>query len=108
MPHYKCVACRTRLQVWGSSTELVKDLCPECGSHLEPVAELGELVGLRSIQSGDRANDAAGTRLAPTSSLRVERRFSSESASTWNTCAVTMLSLVPRPSSRPHRRRTNE
>src|SRR5690349_16825272 len=60
MPHYKCGACRTRLQVWGSPTELVRDLCPTCGSRLEPVAELTELVGLRSIQSGDRGDAAAG------------------------------------------------
>ena len=72
MPHYKCVACRTRLQVWGSSTELVKDLCPECGSHLEPVAELGELVGLRSIQSGDRADDAAGQGVRRSNTPRVD------------------------------------
>jgi hypothetical protein len=72
MPHYKCVACRTRLQVWGSPTELVKDLCPECGSRLEPAAELGELVGLRSIQTGDAADDGAGQAVRRASTLRVD------------------------------------
>jgi hypothetical protein len=72
MPHYTCVECRTRLQVWGSPTELVKDLCPECGSRLEPVAELRELVGLRSIQSGDGAGDAAGQGVRRSSTPRVD------------------------------------
>jgi len=72
MPHYKCVACRTRLQVWGSSTELVKDLCPECGSRLEPVAELRELVGLRSIQCGDGGEDAAGQGVRRVNTPRVD------------------------------------
>jgi hypothetical protein len=72
MPHYKCVACRTRLQVWGSPTELVRDLCPECGSRLEPVAELGELVGLRSIQSGDGADAAAGQRGRRSTAPRID------------------------------------
>ena len=49
MSHYKCAACRARLHVTGRPAELVGDLCPECGSLLEPVAELTELVGFRSI-----------------------------------------------------------
>jgi hypothetical protein len=72
MPHYKCVACRTRLRVWGTPSELVRDLCPECGSCLERVAELGELVGLRSIQSGDRADDDAGLGVRRSSTPRVD------------------------------------
>jgi hypothetical protein len=57
MPHYKCVACKTRLYYSGSPPELVGDLCPECGSLLEPVAALAEVVGFRSIKSRDIALD---------------------------------------------------
>ena len=60
MPHYKCAACRARLHVSGRPAELVGDLCPECGSLLEPVAELTELVGFRSITTaGSGANRRA-------------------------------------------------
>jgi hypothetical protein len=72
MPHYKCVACRTRLQVWARPTELVKELCPECGSRLQPVAELSELVGLRSIQSCDWADDAAGQAVRRSGTPRID------------------------------------
>jgi hypothetical protein len=50
MPHYKCGACRVRVNVPRASAELVENLCPECGSPLEPVAELAELMGFRSIE----------------------------------------------------------
>jgi hypothetical protein len=58
MPHYSCVACQVRFHVPGSAAEVVEECCPECGSSLEPVAELSELVGYRSIKSPDSA--AAG------------------------------------------------
>ncbi len=62
MPHYKCAACRARLHVSGRPAELVGDLCPECGSLLEPVSELTELVGFRSITtSGSGATAAPST-----------------------------------------------
>ncbi len=51
LPHYRCVACSVRLEVPGGPAELVGDLCPECGSLLEPVTELAELIGFRSITS---------------------------------------------------------
>src|SRR5436309_7509543 len=51
MPHYKCEPCKARLSVSGTSAELDGDLCPECGSLLEPVTELTQLVGFRSITS---------------------------------------------------------
>lgn len=60
MPHYKCEACKARLYVSGKAAELVGDLCPECGSLLEPVAELTELVGYRSITA--RAGGAVAPR----------------------------------------------
>ena len=52
MPHFKCQACRIRLHSTAPD-DLVGDLCPACGSLLEPVAELAEIVGFRSIGSSD-------------------------------------------------------
>ena len=53
MPHYKCEACKARLHSSGESDELLGDLCPECCSVMEPVTELTQLVGFRSITSRD-------------------------------------------------------
>jgi hypothetical protein len=55
MPHFKCVACKTRLYSAAGPDDLVGDLCPGCGSLLEPVGELAEIVGFRSIKSRDSA-----------------------------------------------------
>jgi hypothetical protein len=49
MPHSKCVACRTRLYSAVAPSELVGDLCPDCGLLLEPVQSLDEVVGFRRI-----------------------------------------------------------
>lgn len=62
MPHYKCARCKTRLRVSGTPAELVGDLCPGCGSLLEPVTDLADLVGFRSIE---RFDDSAGAVRAP-------------------------------------------
>ncbi len=53
MPHFKCVGCRTRLHTEAAPADLVGDLCPECGSLLEPVSELAEIVGFRAIKPRD-------------------------------------------------------
>jgi hypothetical protein len=57
MPDSKSVACKTRLYTPAGSENLVGDLCPGCGSLLEPVGELAEIVGFRSIKSRDCAVD---------------------------------------------------
>jgi hypothetical protein len=57
MPHFRCSACKTRLYSPVAPTDQVGDLCPECGSLLEPVAELADVVGFRSIRYRDRAAD---------------------------------------------------
>jgi hypothetical protein len=49
MPHSKCVACKTRLFRRGAPSELVGELCPQCGGLLEPVANLADVVGYRRI-----------------------------------------------------------
>ncbi len=51
MPHFKCVACKTRLH---SPAGPARDLCPGCGSPLEPVGDLAEIVGFQSIAPSDR------------------------------------------------------
>jgi hypothetical protein len=63
MPHFKCVACRTRLYSAAGPDDLVGDLCPGCGSLLEPVGEPAEVAGFRSIRARASAADggAAGT-----------------------------------------------
>ena len=58
MPHYKCVACKTRLYSAGRPTDLVGDLGPGCGSLLESVGNLAEVVGFRSITPADGEGDA--------------------------------------------------
>ena len=57
MPHFKCVACKTRLYSAAAPADLVGDLCPGCGSLLEPVGELAEIVGFRVIKQRDSAAD---------------------------------------------------
>ena len=59
MVYFKCSACRVRLYGTGTPGGSVGDLCPGCGSLLEPVGELSEIGGFRSIKS--RAGRAAGT-----------------------------------------------
>jgi hypothetical protein len=57
MPHFKCVRCRTRLYSPARPADLVGDLCPGCGSLLEPVGELAEIVGFQSIEHRDSPAD---------------------------------------------------
>ena len=49
LPHYKCVGCRMRLHSSVGPADLVGDLCPGCGSLLEPVEKLADIVGFQSI-----------------------------------------------------------
>jgi len=60
MPHLKCEPCRTRLYRAGRVGQ-VGDLCPGCGSLLEPVGELAELVGFRLIRPANATDDAASS-----------------------------------------------
>jgi hypothetical protein len=49
MPHYKCGACRTRLQIAQPPPAPIVVFCPQCRSALDRVADLTELIGLRRI-----------------------------------------------------------
>ena len=46
-----------RLYSAATPADLVGDLCPGCGSLLEPVGELAEIVGFRSIKPRDGATE---------------------------------------------------
>ena len=61
MPHFKCVACKFRLYRAASPPDEVGDLCPGCGSLLEPVGELAEVVGFQSIKPRDGAADGGAS-----------------------------------------------
>ena len=54
MAHSKCVSCRARVWREGPAADHVDDLCPGCGGPLAAVAELSELVGLRSLRARPR------------------------------------------------------
>jgi hypothetical protein len=69
MPHFKCVACKARLYSAAGPADPVGELCPGCGSLLEPVSERGEIVGFRSIRS--RTGGADG---APGTNERIAKR----------------------------------
>ena len=51
--YFKCVTCKARLYSVANPDTLVRDLCPGCGAMLEPVGELSEVVGYRSIKLRD-------------------------------------------------------
>jgi hypothetical protein len=55
MPHFKCLECKTRLYSTESDTDSIGDLCPVCGSLLEPVGALDEVAGYRVVESRGRA-----------------------------------------------------
>ena len=60
MAHLKCLACKTRLQSTESPADPIGDLCPVCGSLLEPVGDLREIVGYRVIETrGGRSRSGA-------------------------------------------------
>jgi hypothetical protein len=62
MAHSKCLTCRARVWREGSPADHVRDLCPGCGGPLDPVSDLSELIGFRSLRArprslrGDRAD----------------------------------------------------
>ncbi len=55
MPHYKCVTCTTRLMAASGPP----GSCEGCGSVLEPVGGLSEIVGYRLVQPRDESFEVA-------------------------------------------------
>ena len=68
MPCFECLECKTRLHGTASETDPIGDLYPVCGSLLEPVGDLGEIVGCGVIVArGGRSHSGAsgaGRRIA--------------------------------------------
>ena len=62
MPCFECLECKTRLHGTASEADPIGELCPVCGSLLERVGDLGEIVGNRIIEtrSGRSNNGASG------------------------------------------------
>jgi hypothetical protein len=67
MAHSRCVACRARVWREGDPADHLGDLCPGCGGPLEPVTDLAELIGLRSL----RARPRSAGRALPDRSRRI-------------------------------------
>ena len=80
MPHFKCVACKARLYSAAAPADLVGDLCPGCGSLLEPVGELAEIVGFRSIKSRARVAEDSSPGRHQRIARRVEGLFARREA----------------------------
>ena len=60
MPCFECLACKTRLHSTASEADPIGDLYPVCGSLLEPVGDLGEIVGYGVIEArGGRSHSGA-------------------------------------------------
>ena len=51
MAHLKCLACKTRLQSTEGRADPIGGLCSVCGSLLEPVGDVGDIVGYRVIET---------------------------------------------------------
>jgi hypothetical protein len=62
MPHLQCLACKTRLYSTESPADPIGDLCPVCGSLMEPLGDQGEIVGYRVIESPDSSSHSGASR----------------------------------------------
>jgi hypothetical protein len=62
MPHFKCLACETRLYSTESEADPVGDLCPVCGALLEPVGDLGQIVEYRVIETRGGTSHSGASR----------------------------------------------
>jgi hypothetical protein len=63
MSQLKCVACKIRLRHAAGPRYPVDDVCPECGSALEPVGALADVMGFRLVD-GDGSAPATDQLLA--------------------------------------------
>jgi hypothetical protein len=54
----------TRLYSAAGPRDVVRDLCPGCGSPLAPVERLTEIVGFRSVTPDHRVDDLVALREA--------------------------------------------
>jgi hypothetical protein len=56
MPDFKCVTCRTRIR---HAEDVSAAPCPRCGSSLQLVGELAEVVGFQSVKPAEDSVDIA-------------------------------------------------
>ena len=84
MAYLKCVPCKIRVSKAGAGTALTDGSCPGCGSPLEPVVKLTEVLGFRSPNLFDaevpprvaeRVADISGGRAAADAHLETDRWF---------------------------------
>ena len=84
MAYFKCVPCKIRVSKAGAGTALTDGSCPACGSPLEPVVKLTEVLGFRSPNMFDaevpprvaeRVADISGGRAAADAHLETDRWF---------------------------------
>jgi hypothetical protein len=59
MRDFQCVACRIRTRRARDGADVAGDVCPGCGSPLEPVGELADIVGFRSVTTDGRVDNTA-------------------------------------------------
>lgn len=78
MSHYKCVACKTRLYVATGPPEQPKELCPGCGSPLQPVGELAEVFGFRAVKSGGSAAELEGAAVQRRDAISAQARLDAD------------------------------
>lgn len=70
MTYFKCKSCKARLYSVASPDSLACDLCPGCGTMLEPTGELVEMVGYHSIADRPLALNVSPSRALPAEGLR--------------------------------------
>ncbi len=82
MAYLKCVPCKIRVSKAGAGTALSDGSCPQCGSALEPVVKLTEVLGFHSPNVFDaevpprvaeRVADISGGRAAADAHLETDR-----------------------------------
>lgn len=71
MANFKCLRCRSRVWREGPAADHADDLCPGCGDPLQAVAEVSELIGLRSL----RARPRPARRTPPDRSARISQQI---------------------------------
>lgn len=100
MPDFKCVACRTRIR-----REDDGEPCPTCGSPLEPVGQLAEVVGFRSITTTDGPVDTAaplGDFTARRNAIYAQRVLDAVDAERWIDDGGLAVAAVALPTSDRH------
>jgi hypothetical protein len=86
MSDFKCVACRIRTRHTGDTPRSAGDPCPKCGSPLELVGELAEVVGYRPVGTADRLVDSdapVGDFTARRNAIYVQRVHDAIDAARW-------------------------